>query len=102
MILEMPCVAEACGPTTLCRAKTTNTDLQALHRCGSLVSERTAVINQIRGFLLERGIMSGKDCASFARRCPTPGQADGRSPRMVRIVADLASDWRQLMNELNP
>ena len=33
-------------------------DLQALHRLRSrLVSERTAVINQIRGFLLERGII---------------------------------------------
>ena len=31
-------------------------DLQALHRVRSrLVSQRTAVINQIRGFLLERG-----------------------------------------------
>src|SRR5438477_3886488 len=33
-------------------------DLQALHRVRSrLVSERTAVINQMRGFLLERGII---------------------------------------------
>ena len=32
-------------------------DLQALHRVRSrLISERTAVINQIRGFLLEHGI----------------------------------------------
>jgi transposase len=32
-------------------------DLQALHRVRSrLVSERTAVVNQIRAFLLERGI----------------------------------------------
>ena len=32
-------------------------DLQALHRVRSrLVGQRTAVINQIRGFLLERGI----------------------------------------------
>jgi transposase len=33
-------------------------ELQALHRVRSrIVSERTAVINQIRGFLLERGII---------------------------------------------
>jgi transposase len=32
-------------------------DLQALHRvCSRLVTQRTAVINQIRGFLLERGV----------------------------------------------
>jgi transposase len=53
-------VAEAVQrPTTRFVAAKTNEqlDLQALHRVRSrLVSERTAVINQIRGFLLERGI----------------------------------------------
>ena len=45
-------------------------DLQALHRVRDrLVHRRTAVINQIRGFLLERGITfaAGRTCAS---RCP--------------------------------
>jgi transposase len=48
-------------------------DLQALHRVRSrLVSERTAVIKQVRGFLLERGYnSSGRECASFASNCPT-------------------------------
>ena len=54
-------VAEAVQrPTTRFVPAKTNEqlDLQALHRVRSrLVSERTAVINQIRGFLLERGIM---------------------------------------------
>ena len=54
-------VAEAVQrPTTrFVPAKTNDQlDLQALHRVRSrLVSERTAVINQIRGFLLERGII---------------------------------------------
>ena len=41
-------------------------DLQALHRVRShLISERTAVINQIRSFLLERGFRSAKSFASF-------------------------------------
>ena len=74
-------------------------DLQALHRVRSrLISERTAVINQIRGFLLERGIIVRQGL-----RFPSPGaarhpgQAHRRSlTRMVRIVADLAGDWRQL------
>ena len=41
-------------------------DLQALHRVRSrLVGERTAVINQIRGFLLERGIIyAGRESAA--------------------------------------
>src|SRR5271156_1709312 len=46
-------------PSTRCvPVKTDNQlDLQALHRVRSrLISERTAVINQIRGFLLEHGI----------------------------------------------
>ena len=52
-------VAEAVQRPTTCfvPAKTDEQlDLQALHRVRSrLVSERTAVINQICGFLLERG-----------------------------------------------
>jgi len=46
-------------PSTRCVPVKTDDqlDLQALHRVRSrLISERTAVINQIRGFLLERGI----------------------------------------------
>ena len=47
-------------------------DLQALHLVRSrLVSERTAMINQIRGFLLEGGIIVRQGLRSFARRCPT-------------------------------
>jgi transposase len=66
-------------------------DLQALHRVRSrLVSERTAVINQIRGFLLERGIIVRQGLRFLL------------SPRMVRIVADLASDWRQLDERIEP
>ena len=65
-------------------------DLQALHRVRSrLVSQRTAVINQIRGFLLERGIIV-RQGLRFLKR------TDVLSPRMVRIVSDLAGDWRQL------
>ena len=66
-------VAEAVQrPTTRFVPAKTNEqlDLQALHRVRSrLVSERTAVINQIRGFLLERSIIVRG--ASFARRCLT-------------------------------
>lgn len=41
-------------------------DLQALHRvCERLVHRRTALINQIRGFLLERGIVFAKGPANL-------------------------------------
>ena len=46
-------------------------DLQALHRVRSrLVSERTAVINQIRAFLLERGIAVRQGPRFLRQRLP--------------------------------
>jgi transposase len=71
-------------------------DLQALHRvCERLVRQRTGIINQIRAFLLERGnaVRQGVRClrtelpGSLARR------SDVLSPRMLRLIEDLASDW---------
>jgi transposase len=56
-------------------------DLQALHRVRSrLVSERTAVINQIRGFLLERGVIVRQGLRFLRQLLPRhSGQSDGRS-----------------------
>ena len=74
-------------------------DLQALHRVRSrLVGERTAVINQIRGFLLERGVIVRQGLRFLRQGLPDilAKRTDVLSPRMVRIVADLATDWRQL------
>jgi transposase len=74
-------------------------DLQALHRVRSrLVSERTAVINQIRGFLLERGIVVRQGLRFLRNLLPDilAKRTDVLSPRMVRIVSDLVGDWRQL------
>jgi transposase len=74
-------------------------DLQALHRVRSrLVSERTAVINQIRGFLLERGIIVRQGLRFLRHFLPDilAKRTDVLSPRMIRIVSDLVDDWRQL------
>ncbi len=74
-------------------------DLQALHRVRSrLVSQRTAVINQIRGFLLERGIIVRQGLRFLRQLLPDilAKRTDVLSPRMIRIVSDLAGDWRQL------
>src|ERR1700693_3873216 len=73
-------------------------DLQALHRVRErLVSQRTGIINQIRAFLLERGIAVRQGQrflrAELPRILATP--PDVLSPRMVRIVEDLAGDWRR-------
>ena len=46
-------------------------DLQALHRVRDrLVHRRTALINQIRGFLLERGIVFAKGPANLRNQMP--------------------------------
>jgi transposase len=74
-------------------------DLQALHRVRErLVSQRTGIINQIRAFLLERGVAVRQGLrflrAELPRILATP--CDGLSPRMVRVLEDLAGDWRRL------
>jgi transposase len=52
-------------------------DLQALHRVRErLVSQRTGIINQIRAFLLERGVAIRQGTALLARRVTAhPGNA---------------------------
>ena len=74
-------------------------DLQALHRVRErLVSQRTGIINQVRAFLLERGIAVRQGQrflrAELPRILATP--PDVLSLRMVRVIEDLAGDWRRL------
>jgi transposase len=74
-------------------------DLQALHRVRErLVSQRTGIINQIRAFLLERGVAVRQGLrflrAELPRILATP--CDDLSPRMLRVIEDLAGDWRRL------
>src|SRR5439155_21696027 len=74
-------------------------DLQALHRVRSrLISERTAVINQIRSFLLERGIPVRQGLRFLRRQLPDilATRTDVLSPRMARIIEDLIGDWSRL------
>src|SRR4029450_12871422 len=74
-------------------------DLQALHRVRSrLVGQRTAVINQIRGFLLEHGITVRQGLRFLRQQLPDilAKRSDVLSPRMIRIMEDLSGDWRRL------
>jgi transposase len=74
-------------------------DLLALHRVRArLVSQRTGVTNQIRGFLLERGITVRQGLAPLRQALPgiLASSSDMLSPRMVRLIADLMEDWRRL------
>ena len=68
-------------------------DLQALHRVRERrVSQRTGIINQIRAFLLERGIAVRQGLRFL--RTELPGilatRSDVLSPRMLRLVEELA------------
>ena len=74
-------------------------DLQALHRVRErLVGERTGIINQMRAFLLERGVAVRKGPRFLRVELPTilAKRSDVLSPRMLRMVEDLATDWRRL------
>ena len=74
-------------------------DLQALHRVRErLVSQRTGIINQIRAFLLERGIAVRQGQRFLRAQLPTilTAPPDVLSPRMVQMIGDLAADWHRL------
>lgn len=65
---------------------------------GWSVSQRTGIINQIRAFLLERGIAVRQGQrflrAELPRILAVP--PDVLSLRMVKLIEDLAADWRRL------
>src|SRR5271169_3333787 len=95
-------VAEAVQrPSTRCVPVKTDDqlDLQALRRVRSrLISERTAVINQIRGFLLEHGIPVRQGLRFLRQQLPDilAKRIDVLSSRIIRIIEDLSGDWRRL------
>ena len=74
-------------------------DLQALHRVRSrLVSQRTAIVNQIRAFLIERGIAVRQGLRFLRQSLPDllANRADMLTPRMLNMIKDLASDLHHL------
>jgi transposase len=74
-------------------------DLQALHRVRErLVSQRTGIINQIRAFLLDRGVAVRQGLRFLRTELPhiLAAPSDVISPRMARIIEGLAGDWRRL------
>jgi len=74
-------------------------DLQALHRVRAhLVSERTATVNEIRAFLLDRGIAVAQGIQRLRKALPDvlATHAGTLSPRMIQIIEALAADWRRL------
>jgi transposase len=95
-------IAEAVQRPTMKFVPTKTTeqlDLQAMHRVRErLVSQRTGVINQIRAFLLERGIAVRQGRQFLRAELPTvlATRSDVLSTRMLHVIEDLAQDWRRL------
>jgi transposase len=95
-------IAEAVQRPTMKFVATKTTDqldLQALHRVRErLVSQRTGIINQIRAFLLERGVAIRQGLRFLQRELPgiLATRSDVLSPRMMRVIEDLTGDWHRL------
>ncbi len=78
-------------------------DLQALHRVRDrLVHRRTALINQIRGFLLERGIVFPAGAANLRNRMAAilEDADENLTARMRKLLAHLWQEWKDLNAEI--
>jgi transposase len=74
-------------------------DLQALHRVRDrLITRRTSVINQMRGFLLERGLVFAKSPAGLREHMPEilENATEDLTPRMRNLLAMLWNEWKDL------
>ena len=65
-------------------------DMQTLHRARDrLVGERTALINQLRAILLERGITVAKGRCALERHLRGLNSVEGLSQRMCVLIEDM-------------
>jgi len=82
-------------------------DLQAIHRVRDrLIARRTAVINQLRAFLLERGLVFALTPAKLkaAMADILENAESDLTPRMRNLIGGLWSEWKlveQQIEELN-
>src|SRR5262249_50369162 len=73
-------------------------DMQTLHRARDrLVGERTALINQLRAVLLERGIIVTQGRRKLERQLTEMGtQVEALSQRMRMLIQDMRAQWYEL------
>jgi transposase len=74
-------------------------DMQSLHRARDrLVAERTALINQLRALLLERGITvpQGRRKLELHLEGPLAEERVPLSPRTRLLIEDMRAEWREL------
>lgn len=72
-------------------------DVQSLHRARfRLIGCRTALINQIRALLLERGVVVSQGPSRLARALPEvlSDETNGLTPRVRMLIEDLRAQWR--------
>ncbi len=71
-------------------------DMQALHRARNrLVGERTALINQLRAILLERGIIVAQGRRKLEQHVTAMLDSDSAasvSPRMRQLIDDMRTE----------
>lgn len=80
-------------------------DRQALHRVRQrLVGQRTALINQIRGLLLEYGITIPRLPSAVRRQLPQilEDADNGLSPMARRLFAGLYEELNEIQQRINP
>jgi transposase len=77
-------------------------DLQAVHRVRDrLITQRTGLINQIRAFLLERGITVRQGRRNLAKALPEVLEAERELSPMIRtLLAQLRAQWQVLDGEI--
>lgn len=78
-------------------------DLQAMHRVRDrLVARRTSVINQLRAFLLERGMVFAKTPIKLRQGMPEilENAESNLTPRMRNLVSLLWSEWKDLQQQI--
>ena len=74
-------------------------DVQAMHRVRDrLVQRRTALINEIRGFLLERGITFAPQPKNLSKNLPSviEDAEQNLTPRLRWLLNRLWQEWKQM------
>ncbi|WP_108663906.1 IS110 family transposase [Acuticoccus kandeliae] len=100
--IDAEAIAEAVTRPTMrfTRVRTTDeVDLQARHRIrDQLISSRTRLINQVRGFCLEYGVAIRQGAGVFCRDLPGALADEGNdlTPAMRRMLAELYEDIERL------
>jgi transposase len=75
-------------------------DMRTLHRARDrLVGERTALINQLRAILMERGVIvpqGGRKLEQELVALIDEKQGTGLNPRVVKLIEDMRAQWSEL------